>query len=455
MYSYPVSTAKEPKSRNSFNDHQMHFYSTANHSVRVDLREAVTTGLARDNGLYMPERIPVLPSEFFANIGSLTFAEIAFRVAHSFLSESLPESELKKIVDHTISFDAPLREVEENIFALELFHGPTLAFKDFGARFMSRTLGYFASQQEREIVILVATSGDTGSAVANGFLGVEGTRVVVLYPEGKVSDIQERQFTTLGQNITALEVDGTFDDCQRLVKQAFLDEDLRSSYFLTSANSINIARLIPQSFYYFRAYAQLKDRSRPFIISVPSGNFGNLTAGLLAQRMGLPVEKFIASTNVNDIVPAYLRTGRFNPRPSISTISNAMDVGNPSNFVRMLDLFRHDPEALNSVVEGYDFTDEETRRTMRKVFNEHRYMLDPHGAVAYLGLKTSVEGRRRVNGVFLETAHPAKFKEVVEETLNVRIEIPQPLQQFMEQKKQSVRIAKDFAGFKTFLRETL
>lgn len=432
----------------------MYFYSTNNRSAKVDLRQAVTQGLAPDNGLYMPERIAVLPPEFFEGIHKMSFVDIGFTVAQKLLAGSIPDAELRKIVEHTIQFDAPLVEIEPGIHALELFHGPTLAFKDFGARFMSQMLGYFAKQQDQEITILVATSGDTGSAVANGFLGVEGTKVIVLYPSGKVSDIQEKQFTTLGQNVTALEVEGTFDDCQRLVKEAFLDRDLRSEYFLTSANSINIARLIPQSFYYFRAYAQLRDRSLPVVFSVPSGNFGNLTGGLLARRMGLPVEKFIAATNVNDVVPEYLRTSRFNPRPSLSTISNAMDVGNPSNFVRMLDLFNGNDQAMAEMIEGYAFTDQETKAAMRKVASQKKYVMDPHGAVGFLGLKKYI-GNRNVNGIFLETAHPAKFKEVVEETLGQEVPIPEPLQKFLGRKKESLEIAADFAAFKTFLRKNL
>ncbi len=320
----------------------MKFYSTNSRQVKVDLRQAVTQGLAPDNGLYMPEEVPRIPASFFDAIGQRSFREIGIVVARNFLAGSVPESEIGRIVDHTITFDAPVIRVEEDIYALELFHGPTMAFKDFGARFMSQLLGFFARQQDQEIVILVATSGDTGSAVANGFLGVPGTRVVVLYPSGKVSEIQEKQFTTLGQNITALEVDGTFDDCQRLVKEGFLDADLRSRYFLTSANSINIARLIPQSFYYFHAYAQLQARKKPVVFCVPSGNFGNITGGLLAARMGLPVHRFIAATNINDVVPQYLKTHEFHSRPSKGTISNAMDVGNPSNVARMLDLFDGD-----------------------------------------------------------------------------------------------------------------
>ncbi len=396
----------------------MKFYSTNNKSTQASLREAVIQGLAPDNGLYMPEQIPQLPAGFVAALPDLSLADIAFTVAQAFVQNDVSAEELRRIVEHTVNFDVPVVEVEPNVHALELFHGPTLAFKDFGARFMSQLLGYFAREQEREIVILVATSGDTGSAVANGFLGVAGTRVIVLYPSGKVSDIQEKQFTTLGRNITALEVDGTFDDCQRLVKQAFLDETLRARHFLTSANSINIARLIPQSFYYFHAYARVVQRGLPVVFAVPSGNFGNLTAGLLAKRMGLPVDTFIAATNANDIVPDYLQRGEFNPRPSQQTISNAMDVGNPSNFARMLDLYGGDINKLRHDIKGYRFSDDETRNAMRAVYGAQGYTLDPHGAVGYAALRQyQRETGRDITGVFLETAHPAKFKEVVDATL--------------------------------------
>lgn len=434
----------------------MNFYSTNNKSIRVNLQQAVTQGLAPDNGLYMPENIPVLPAEFFKSIDQKSFQAIAFTVAETILKGDLPTAELKRIVDHTIQFDAPLVEVEKDIFALELFHGPTMAFKDFGARFMSQLLSYFAKQQDKEIIILVATSGDTGSAVANGFLDVPGTRVVVLYPSGKVSDVQEKQFTTLGKNITALEVDGTFDDCQRLVKQAFLDDELKNKYFLTSANSINIARLIPQSFYYFYSYAKVKDKSKLVVFSVPSGNFGNLTGGVLAKRMGLPIGKFVATTNINDIVPKYLHTKLFSPRPSEQTISNAMDVGNPSNFVRLLDLYNNDFEALTNDIVGYSIDDQETRNAMREVFAKKNYTMDPHGAVGYLGLKKYL-GETKVNatGIFLETAHPGKFIDVVEDVLQTKIELPDVLQKFMKGTKASVPISSSFDDFKNYLKKTL
>lgn len=432
----------------------MKFYSTNNPDLRVDLKQAVTQGLAPDNGLYMPTEIPALPEEFFNTIQQKSFQEIAFAVASNLIGNDIPKAELKRIVEHTLQFDAPAVKVEQGIYALELFHGPTLAFKDFGARFMSQLLGYFAQQQKQEIVILVATSGDTGSAVANGFLGVPGTRVVVLYPSGKVSEIQEKQFTTLDQNITALEVSGTFDDCQRLVKQAFLNEELRKKFFLTSANSINIARLIPQSFYYFHAYAQLKELKKPIVFSIPSGNFGNITGGLLAKRMGLPTYKFIAATNINDVVPEYFKTGRFTPRPSEQTISNAMDVGNPSNFVRMLELYRGSLDTLLNEISGYAFTDEQTSDAMRQVFLKENYVLDPHGAIGYLGLKNFLQDTKEdVTGVFLETAHPAKFKEVVEKVLDRSIEVPPALQIFLKRQKKTIKMTSDFFAFRDFLLE--
>lgn len=434
----------------------MNYYSTNNKNTKVNLKQAVTQGLAPDNGLYMPEHIPALPSSFFNSINEKSFQEIAFTVAENLIGNDIPNDELKRIIAHTIDFDAPLVEIEPNVFSLELFHGPTLAFKDFGAKFMSHLLGYFAKQQEGEIVILVATSGDTGSAVANGFLKVPGTRVVVLYPSGKVSEVQEKQFTTLGNNITAIEIDGTFDDCQRLVKQAFLDDDLKKKFFLTSANSINIARLIPQSFYYFQAYAQLKDKSKSLVFSVPSGNFGNLTGGLLAKRMGLPVEKFIATTNINDVVPKYLDTKLFSPRPSTQTMSNAMDVGNPSNFVRLLDLYNQDFEALSNDIKGYAFTDDETRDAMRQVYAKQRYVMDPHGAIGYLGLKKYIgETHKEVLGIFLETAHPGKFIDVVEDTLQQKIQLPKVLQEFMKGEKLTVKMGNAFPDFKEYLIGTL
>ncbi len=427
----------------------MKYYSTSNRKLEVGLREAVIQGLAPDGGLFMPEQIPVLPDSFFTSLPQLSFQEIGYEVANLFLKGDVPDADIHRMVNHTLQFDAPLVKVEEGIYSLELFHGPTLAFKDFGARFLSGLLGYFAQQQDREITILVATSGDTGSAVANGFYNVPGTRVLVLYPSGKVSEIQEKQFTTLGGNITALEIDGTFDDCQRLVKQAFGNDELKQKLFLTSANSINIARLLPQSFYYFRAYAQLKTQSKRVVFSVPSGNFGNLTAGLFAKKIGLPIHQMIAATNANDIVPTYLTSGIFLPRASKTTISNAMDVGNPSNFVRMQQLYQNDFEKLTADVKGCRFTDDQTREAMQQVYRDQGYLMDPHGAIGYLGLKNYLSDDSV--GIFLETAHPAKFKEVVEESVNDTIELPARLQEFMLRDKKSIQMDAGFESLREFL----
>ena len=429
----------------------MNYYSTNNKNQSVGLKEAVLHGLAPDLGLYMPEHIHSLPKSFFDSISTLSFQKIAMKVASQLVGADIPSLELERIVNHTIQFDAPLVEVEKDIFALELFHGPTLAFKDFGARFLSGLLGYFANQQDKEITILVATSGDTGSAVANGFFNVPGTRVVVLYPSGKVSDIQEKQFTTLGGNITALEVEGTFDDCQRLVKLAFVDQELKSKLFLTSANSINIARLIPQSFYYFYAFAQLANKNKPVVVSVPSGNFGNLTAGLIAKRMGLPIQKFIAATNMNNVVPDFFSTKVFSPMPSVSTISNAMDVGNPSNFPRMYDLYGNDFNRISADVVGYYFSDDETRSALQEVYRTSNYVMDPHGAIGYLGLKRYFKSQSDVTGIFLETAHPGKFREVVEKTIDTEIKLPSRLKEFMLRSKKSTRISSHYHDFKALL----
>lgn len=429
----------------------MEFYSTNNRNARVSLKEAVLQGLAPDNGLYMPVTIPQLPKKFFEELQNKSFNNLAFEVAYTLIGDDVPFAELKKIVDETITFDAPLVKVGED-YALELFHGPTLAFKDFGGRFLAGLLGYYARQQDKEVTILVATSGDTGSAVANGFLNVPGTKVVVLYPEGKVSEIQEKQFTTLGANITALEVQGTFDDCQRMVKEAFLDQELRSKLFLTSANSINIGRLIPQLFYYFRAYTQLENIKNEIVFSVPSGNFGNLTAGLIAKRMGLPISKFVASTNSNAVVPEYLISGDFKPRASRQTISNAMDVGHPSNFARMLDLYNNDRGAMQKHIVGYYFTDDETSGKMKEVYQKEKYVLDPHGAVGLLGLKKyQSETGSASPGVFLETAHPGKFKEVVEATLSEVLPLPPKLESFLIKEKKSIPMKNDFGDLKRLL----
>ncbi len=429
----------------------MRYYSTNNRNKLVSLKEAVLKGLAPDQGLYMPERIEPLPASFWQNITTYSYQEMAFHVAKQLLGHALPDEDLQGMVMHTLSFDTPVVEVEKDVFSLELFHGPTLAFKDVGARFLSGLLGVFARKMNREVIILVATSGDTGSAVANGFLGVPGTRVVILFPSGKVSQIQEKQFTTLGQNTVALEVDGTFDDCQRLVKQAFSDAELTDQLFLSSANSINIGRLIPQTFYYFRAYQQLCSLGRPLQFCVPSGNFGNLTAGLLATRLGLPARPFIAATNLNDVVPRFLRGEAFAPRVSMSTVSNAMDVGNPSNFARMLDLYQRDDEAVRQAIWGATFDDAATLHAMRDVWQRTGYLLDPHGAVAYLGCRQYHDSRTM--RVFLETAHPGKFKEVVERAVGQEIALPDRLKKFLGAAAHTVKMTNDYNALREYLKQ--
>ncbi len=429
----------------------MQYYSTNGQTPEVSLQEAVVKGLAADKGLFMPKQIKRLPDSFFNNIQNLSFQEIAFEVAKAFFGEDVEEEALKQIVYDTLSFDVPLVHVNDNIYSLELFHGPTLAFKDVGGRFMSRLLGYFIRKQgQKQVNVLVATSGDTGSAVANGFLGVDGIHVYVLYPKGKVSKIQECQFTTLGQNITALEIDGVFDDCQALVKSAFMDADLNKHMNLTSANSINVARFLPQAFYYFYAYAQLKKlgKEKNAVICVPSGNFGNITAGLFGKRMGLPISRFIAANNRNDIFYQYLLTGEYNPRPSVQTIANAMDVGAPSNFARILDLYKNSHKDICAEISGCTYNDDQIRATIKHVFDTHKYLLDPHGAVGYQAVADNLkEGEV---GVFLETAHPAKFKDTVEPIVGP-IEIPAKLQAFMRGEKKSIELSKDFETFKQFL----
>ena len=434
----------------------MKYYSTNKQAPEATLEEAVVKGLAADKGLFMPFTIKPLPQEFYDSIDTLSFQEIAYRVADAFFGEDVPADTLKQIVYDTLSFDVPLVRVTKNIYSLELFHGPTLAFKDVGGRFMARLLGYFIKKEgKKQVNVLVATSGDTGSAVANGFLGVEGIHVYVLYPKGKVSEIQEKQFTTLGQNITAIEVDGTFDDCQALVKSAFMDRELNEHLQLTSANSINVARFLPQAFYYFYAYAQLKRAGKGgnAVVCVPSGNFGNITAGLFGKRMGLPVERFIASNNRNDIFFQYLQTGVYTPRPSIATIANAMDVGDPSNFARIMDLFDIYGDKHHEIcqhITGYRFTDEEIEYTIRYVYENDGYLLDPHGACGYQALiQYALESDE--TGLFLETAHPAKFKGTVNRILDADIEIPAKLQSFMKGTKQSVELSKDFKAFKAYL----
>lgn len=430
----------------------MKYYSTNKQALLATLEEAVVKGLASDKGLFMPMTIKTLPQEFYAEIENLSFQEIAYRVADAFFGEDIPADTLKEIVYDTLNFDVPLVKVKENIYSLELFHGPTLAFKDVGGRFMARLLGYFIRKEgKKQVNVLVATSGDTGSAVANGFLGVEGIHVYVLYPKGKVSEIQEKQFTTLGQNITALEVDGTFDDCQALVKSAFMDKELNEHLLLTSANSINVARFLPQAFYYFYAYAQLKKAGKAdnAVFCVPSGNFGNITAGLFGKRMGLPVKRFIAANNRNDIFYQYLQTGQYNPRPSVTTIANAMDVGDPSNFARVLDLYQNSHAAISAEISGVTYTDEQIRETVKRTWEEEHYLLDPHGACGYRALEEGLESGEV--GVFLETAHPAKFLETVEGIIGAPVEIPAKLQAFMKGEKQSLPMTKAFADFKQYL----
>jgi threonine synthase len=430
----------------------MRLYSTKNKNYQVGLEEAVFKGLPDDNGLFVPISIPKLSEEFFKNIHRLSFPQIAFEVSKALIGEDIEEKELSKIVNDVITFDAPVVPIHDNIFVLELFHGPSLAFKDFGARFMARLMSYFLEKKKREINILVATSGDTGSAVAQGFLDMPGIKVTILYPSGKVSETQEKQLTTLGRNITALEIAGTFDDCQRLVKEAFLDKELNKKLLLTSANSINISRLIPQSFYYFYGYAQLKEKGKPVVFSVPSGNFGNLCGGLIAKKMGLPVEKFVAATNVNDIVPQYLHSGLFQPRPSVKTISNAMDVGNPSNFARLISFYEDNLERIQADIWGVRYTDEETSTAIKDVYKNTGYILDPHGAVGYLGLNDYLkETNSHANGIFLATAHPSKFPEVVEDVIKKKVEIPQRLQETIKKQKKSIEMKADFESLKAYL----
>ena len=438
-------------------------YISTRKQEETNIKTAILKGLADDGGLFMPEYIPQLDSEFFENLPNLSLQEIGFRVAKEFLGESISDDNLKEIIDEVLNFEIPAIKISENIYSLELFHGPTMAFKDVGARFMARMMSYFS--EGKPMKVIAATSGDTGSAVASGFFGVPGIEVYILYPKGKVSPLQEKQLTTWGGNIKALEIDGTFDDCQALAKQILSDEELNQKFTLTSANSINIARLIPQSFYYFWAFAQLQKLGKPIVFSVPSGNFGNLTAGLFAKKMGLPIHQFVASTNENDVVPKFLETGNYEAKPSKQTISNAMDVGNPSNFERMKSLFNNDVSEFKKEIEAYSFSDEETKNAMREIKNKFDYTLDPHGAVAYLGLQTlrqsfdsaqddksDKEGGDFI-GVLLETAHPAKFVEVVEDVLKEKVEIPEKLEAFNKKEKKSVEFPVDFEAVKNYLIE--
>jgi threonine synthase len=429
----------------------MLYYSTQNPSHRVSFREAAIQGQAPDKGLYFPETIPTLPDGFIERIETLSKEEIALQVIAPFVGDSIPHDVLKKIVARTVDFDFPLVPVSTGMYALELFHGPTLAFKDVGARFMSQCLGYFMEDETKKVTVLVATSGDTGGAVANGFYGVEGVDVVILYPSGKVSNLQELQLTTLGKNITALEIDGTFDDCQRMVKAAFIDPMLNETLFLTSANSINVARWLPQQFYYFFAYQQWRSKNKPPVISVPSGNFGNICAGLMAYRTGLPVQRFIAACNANDSVPAYLESGNYLAKPAIATLSNAMDVGDPSNFVRLLRLFNDDLHTIKDMVSGYSVSDETTKQTIRDVYGTNNYLLDPHGAVGYNALQQYLQLHPTQEGLFLETAHPVKFYDVVEVVINGDVPIPKSVEGLFSKKKKSIRMSASSDALKTFL----
>lgn len=428
----------------------MKYFSTNNKELRYSFKEAVIKGLAPDKGLFFPMEIPKLSDQFFNELPDKSLAEIGYEVAKHFVGEDINEKELKNICQEVFNFPIPLVRVEEGVYSLELFHGPTCAFKDVGARFMSRCLGAFAKESSKDVTILVATSGDTGSAVANGFLGVEGVNVIILYPRGKVSHIQEQQLTTMGQNITALEVEGTFDDCQALVKEAFANEELNAEYKLTSANSINIARLLPQSFYYFYAWAQLQEKNKEVVVSVPSGNYGNLTGGLLAKQMGLPIHNFVAAANRNKIVPDYLDSGKYEPKPSVQTISNAMDVGAPSNFSRMMEIYQEKYSDVIKDLKGAWYSDEETKEIMKEVFDRENYILDPHGAVGYLGLNKYLNKEKQV-GIFLETAHPAKFKDIVEDVIEKEVEIPNYLQECLQKEKKCDVIGKEFQEFKNYL----
>lgn len=442
----------------------MKLYSTKNKSNIVDLKEAVMKGLPDDNGLFMPTHLPTLPESFINNLADFSFQEIGFEVCKALFDGAIPEEDIRSIVKEALMFPAPIVSLDKQKYILELFHGPSLAFKDFGARFMAQLMGYFNQKEEKDLVILVATSGDTGGAVAAGFYQTPGIEVVILYPSGKVSFLQEKQLTTLGHNITALEVDGTFDDCQALVKKAFLDPDLNDAIRLSSANSINIARLIPQSFYYFEAYKQMAQAADPVVFCIPSGNFGNLTAGLLAQKMGLPIHHFIAATNRNDVVPSYLESGNYVPRQSKRTLSNAMDVGNPSNFARMVDLYNavsgiDTPEknawsSMKEAITGYAFDDTSTEKAVREVQEKYNYTIDPHGAVGYLALKEYQKQHPNTRGIVLETAHPSKFLEDMERILQQEIDVPERLSSLATREKEAIASPNEYSFFKKFLLET-
>jgi threonine synthase len=429
----------------------MQFYSLNKKSINVNFRDATINGQAPDKGLYFPEKIPQLKKEWIANIENISNEEIAFEVIKPYVGNTISENDLYKIVNETVNFPIPIVKVKEDIFSLELYHGPTLAFKDIGARFMSRCLGHFVKGADKKITVLVATSGDTGGAVANGFYNVDGVDVVILYPSGKVSSVQEKQLTTLGKNITALEVEGNFDDCQQMVKAAFLDEDLKKKLFLTSANSINVARWLPQQFYYFFAYKQWKQKDNPPVLCVPSGNFGNICAGLLANASGLPVKHFIAACNANDVVPQFFNTGNYAVKKAVATISNAMDVGDPSNFVRIMQLFKQQISALKNKVSSVSVTDEITKQTLLSVYKKYNYLCDPHGAVAYHTLENYLINNPGNKGIFLETAHPVKFYDVVEPIINNIVDIPENIKEQLQLKKQSIKIKSGANQLKSFL----
>jgi threonine synthase len=429
----------------------MQYYSINKQSPKASFKEATIKGQAPDKGLYFPESIPMLPKEFIENIDQYSNEEIAFKVIQPYVGDSIPENELRRIVAETVNFDIPLVKINDSISSLELFHGPTLAFKDIGARFMSRCLGYFVKGQKQKVIVLVATSGDTGGAVANGFYNVEGVEVVILYPSGKVSSVQEKQLTTLGNNIHALEVEGTFDDCQQMVKEAFMDDKLNKKLFLTSANSINVARWLPQQFYYFFAYKQWADKTNPPVISVPSGNFGNICAGLLANITGLPVRHFIAACNANNVVPEFMQTEKYQPKKAIATISNAMDVGNPSNFVRILELFHHHFGNLKKVLSSYSISDEETKATIKSIKQSYNYLLDPHGAVGYLALQEYLKENEQQKGIVLETAHPVKFYDVVEPVIGEKVPVPESIEKELRKEKKSKKINADGTILKEIL----
>ena len=425
----------------------MQYYSLHHKSPKTSFKKAVIEGLAKDRGIYFPEEVTPLDTAFIQNISNYTNHEIAFKVIQQFVGNDIPEPVLKEIIKNTLTFDFPIEKITDQISSLELFHGPTMAFKDVGAKFMAQCLEYFNKDNDEEVTVLVATSGDTGGAVANGFLGAKGVNVVILYPSGKVSDIQEKQLTTLGQNITALEVDGVFDDCQEMVKTAFLDDEIERK--LTSANSINIARWLPQMFYFFFAYKALHQKKKALVFSVPSGNFGNICAGIMAQKLGLPVKHFVASTNVNDTVPNYLKSGEYTPKPSKATISNAMDVGNPSNFIRIRELFDNDLQQLRNSFSSYSFSDDETREKMQDIYDISGYVSDPHGAVGYLGLEKYGLQENEI-GIFLETAHPVKFLDVVESTLPISVAIPEQIKKVIDKEKVALKIS-TYEDLKSYL----